>query len=685
MRTGRFYFVQLMLLVSIFAFSGKFALKCMAWEGMDMPPLHIEGRYLVDDKGNRILLHGFGQTYSPWFNEQGTKWNNYDVSACLKYNKAKIDGIMKAGWKVNWLRLHMDPYWSNTPVVQTKGENDISAFNMDRFKKYFAEVFLPMAEYAEGKGLYVVMRPPGVCPENISVGDAYQKYLIKVWTYVAQQVVEKGKTGIMFELANEPINVSGNGGITKFFQDVVDAIRATGCNNILWVPGRGYQSDYRDYAASPIKGDNIGYAVHAYPGWYGSDAEVESAENTGDVAGGGYKGFLNGWCERIKPVADFAPVLVTEMDWAPKKYNKSWGKSTTGVRGGSGFGANFKYMCDITGNVSWMLFTGPELLELYRDDASDGATFFTDPEACVRPIYRWFADYAKEWPYGKAEDAKRMTALTLDGSDKYEMALGAVAAIPVYAAFADGHTECVTATAQYTFGTAGVVEFKNGIVAKTGLGETVLTVSYTDELGNTKSVSVTIGESELFPLTNKDFNPSIWEKGTFDENTGTLVTGQYGFGGWQYGTGLDLSAYKYIVVRLKRQQNRSASFRLFDENNYWSDPAMVDFGSKTELVIDLHSLKKGEKKDKGNFDPSHIYIIGVWTLGGGSGVQFDEVFVSNDGRTPATAIENISDAPQQQSDDKVYNLRGECVGTRASVSGLPKGIYIINGKKIVIR
>lgn len=30
------------------------------------------------------------------------------------------------------------------------------------------------------------MRPPGVCPENISIGDDYQKYLIKVWEYVAQ-------------------------------------------------------------------------------------------------------------------------------------------------------------------------------------------------------------------------------------------------------------------------------------------------------------------------------------------------------------------------------------------------------------------------------------------------------------------------------------------------------------------
>ena len=45
--------------------------------------LHVEGRWIVDENGVRRNLHGFAQTYSPWFNEQGTKWNNYDVSACL--------------------------------------------------------------------------------------------------------------------------------------------------------------------------------------------------------------------------------------------------------------------------------------------------------------------------------------------------------------------------------------------------------------------------------------------------------------------------------------------------------------------------------------------------------------------------------------------------------------------------
>ncbi len=60
------------------------ALTAGAWMGMPRPALHVEGRYLVDENGNKVTLHGFGQTYSPWFNEQGSKWNNYNVAHFLQ-------------------------------------------------------------------------------------------------------------------------------------------------------------------------------------------------------------------------------------------------------------------------------------------------------------------------------------------------------------------------------------------------------------------------------------------------------------------------------------------------------------------------------------------------------------------------------------------------------------------------
>lgn len=370
--------------------------EAFAWEGMPMPPLHVEGRYLKDPHGNIVNLHGYAQTFSPWFNERGSKWNNYDVNGCLAYNKGIIDKVLAAGWKMNFVRMHMDPYWSSTPGCEGRYEGE-ECFNETRFIKYLDEVFTPMAEYAVSKGLYVIFRPPGVCPEKIEVGGVYHKYLLKVWGIVSKHPKLKNHPNMMFELANEPIDILGPDGtdgsnsqghferLKTYFQAIVDTIRAN-ADNILWVPGLGYQSQYAGYAANPIEGDNIGYAVHVYPGWFNS--------------GQGYEPFQRGWDKQVKPVADFAPVVVTEMDWAPEKYNSSWGKDVTGTAGGDGFGANFKKIVDDAGNVSWLLFTEPHLLAGFTGNhpaVDEEFSFLNDPEACPWPVYHWYQDYAQEY------------------------------------------------------------------------------------------------------------------------------------------------------------------------------------------------------------------------------------------------------------------------------------------------
>ena len=119
--------------------------------GDNLIPLHVEGRYFKDPAGNVVNLHGFAQTYSSYFNEEGKRWNNYDVEGCLNYNKDMIDKIIEAGWKVNFMRLHMDPYWSSDPQIYHNAgdESDIRAFSMERFKKYLAEVYPLMKGAAE--------------------------------------------------------------------------------------------------------------------------------------------------------------------------------------------------------------------------------------------------------------------------------------------------------------------------------------------------------------------------------------------------------------------------------------------------------------------------------------------------------------------------------------------------------
>lgn len=585
-----------------------------------LPILHVEGRFLRNEQGETVNLHGFSQTYSPFFNNNA--WTNYNVTDCLNYNKRLIDEIIVAGWKVNFIRLHMDPYWSDDtskPSVRYEGHE---RFSQSRFEKYLNEVFLPMAKYAIGKGIYVVMRPPGVCPEKISVGDDYQKFLLTVWDIVSKHSEIKNNSDIMFELANEPITIlgtdntyagSGDGhflNLQNYFQKIVEKIRANEANNIIWVPGLSYQSNYSGYAVHPIVGKNIGYAVHAYPGWYGSDAEVTSSE-LGGVMGGGYQEFQRGWDAQVGPVINFAPIMVTEVDWAPKKYDSSWGKSITGIMGGSGFGANFKYIADKSGNVSWLIFTSCHLLAQFKDVAGTAGnyTFLNDPEACLWPVYHWFKEYSEK---GEEKDLSDIELIGV--STDQEIRMGDSKNIIVKALYTDGSERAVTLKSKFENSSSAVLRVENsGKVVVIAEGTATVTVTYTSEKGVSKQKSFIVRAISPFPLTSNMFNPSIFGDGKFDESTKTLVTGEYGFGGWKFADGLNLSGYKTLIVELGNDNESNVSFRLFDKNSYWSQPAIYDFSSSRKVVVDLNKMVD-ENNEK--IDPSHLYIVGFWSVGG---------------------------------------------------------------------
>ncbi len=587
-----------------------------------LPKLHVVGRYLRNDAGETINLHGFAQTYSPFFNQSA--WNNYDVAGCLRYNQMLINGILAAGWKMNFVRMHMDPYWSDDPSKPSVRYEGHERFSTARFKKYLDEVFIPMAKFANDKGLYVVFRPPGVSPEKIAVGDDYNLFLEEVWSIVSAHPQIKNNNGIMFELANEPINILGPNGtysssgqghfdrMKTFCQRIVDKIRAN-ADNIIWVPGLAYQSSFSGFANNPVEGNNIGYAVHAYPGWYGSDTEEASPE-LGGTMGGGYESFQQGWNAQVKPVADFAPIMVTEMDWAPAKYDASWGKSFTGTVGGPGFGANFKYIADMTGNVSWLLFTECHRLAAFNNiPGSPGQySFLNDPEACPWPIYHWFKEYANQG----SSTSSIMEKLELVGvDDELPILTGGERYLIVKATFTDGSIRHVTSETRFQVSDESILRIdENGIMHALRDGTAVVTASYTSPSGDTGEAVVNV-RATTFPLTAEMFNPSIFEEGSFDEETKTLITGQWGFGGWWYNKGVDLSSYQYLIAELGNNNESGVSFRLFDENNYWSQAALYDFGNERRVVVDLHNMHKQVGGQQVKLDPTHIYIIGFWSSG----------------------------------------------------------------------
>ena len=262
--------------------------------------------------------------------------------------------------------------------------------------------------------MYVVIRPPGVCPHDIKVGDAYQEYLKTVWGTVTSFTTflndNAGKVSI--ELANEPVDVYDSKGVKNssvalrdYFQPIVDVIRENGFKGIIWVPGSGWQSWYNNYAKYPIKDpeNNFGYAVHCYPGWYNSGSG--SNDNTD-------KERMRRQFEVQVPVVKTNPIIVTEIDWSPPKpgaghYDEhgkwvepnygTWGTATT-----SGFGNAFKYIHDYYGNIS-MTLQGSGLyfdIDKYLESNIVQPAFEGVDEACGEACFAWYKEYYEKLPTG---------------------------------------------------------------------------------------------------------------------------------------------------------------------------------------------------------------------------------------------------------------------------------------------
>lgn len=379
-------FQRFLLLVVVWLSS----LQIYAWPGMPLPVLHVDGKHLKDPCGNIVRLHGVAITPSPWFNGCAIgqcRWDNYDVQGCLNYNYAVMDALTNTsnGWYLNYIRLHIDPYWTNTPGSPIP-ESDISRFDYNRLVTYVNSVIIPLIDHATSRGMYVILRPPGVCPQNIALNDSYYNYLVTVWRHLSQHPSLKNRANVMFELANEPVNIRASDGtygqgaqkyydaLKNYFQPIVNLIRNNGANNVIWIPGLGWQSGYAGLANNPITGGNIGYAVHVYPGYWGA--------NTDDATS-----FNNAWNTHVQPIANIAPIAVTEIDWAPSGYG------TFGVATTSKFGTNFKNRIDAAGNVSWNLLC-PEDLITEGNPYNVTTAFGGNWEACAAPCKRWFQEYA---------------------------------------------------------------------------------------------------------------------------------------------------------------------------------------------------------------------------------------------------------------------------------------------------
>ena len=210
------------------------------------------------------------------------------------------------------------------------------------------------------------------------------------------------------------------------------------------------------------------------------------------------------------------------------------------------------------------------------------------------------------------------------------------------------------------------------------MGITDPKVAYSEEIPFIPTPKPSEGD---FVFDFKYFNPTVWEKGTFDPQTGVFVPGQYGFGGWEYETPIDLSGYRYIVADLNENTDGWTSFRIFDTPSYWETPYEGKFNDGRLIVAELDGMMKNLQSGIVPLNTAKVYRVGFWGLGN-KPISIKQVYATNN--NPFDAVADVP-CDIRRDDHAVYDLMGRRVAESLSDSCLIPGFYLCEGQKIILK
>lgn len=155
--------------------------------------------------------------------------------------------------------------------------------------------------------------------------------------------------------------------------------------------------------------------------------------------------------------------------------------------------------------------------------------------------------------------------------------------------------------------------------------------------GKCYNAPVTFVTGDYFPLLRDNMVQFSGDENSFslNETTNTIITGNFGAAGWNFeNANLNLSKYKYMVIKTTAGYGLGADFRLFYYGGFWGGKYSQTYIETSQEVMNLDELI-GKQNDN-PLDPQEymnkatITNACFWTFGGeDKKIVIDKIYLSN--------------------------------------------------------
>jgi hypothetical protein len=242
----------------------------------------------------------------------------------------------------------------------------------------------------------------------------------------------------------------------------------------------------------------------------------------------------------------------------------------------------------------------------------------------------------------------------------------------------EGTSGIVTATYTDFLGTVHNIDITIEASGSNGLGQRFSSVA---ELEGKAFAIVNEEESKaLYGSDNQNLAYDVYEKAFLDTNSGYLFKLN------SLSSNADTSIRKYYLLRLVKPDG--------SEYSIWGSPGYLNSQPVSQwcsFILGLNNQNGQDMKNGAVWDIQYVDGYGFTLKNIGTGKYLhDAAPAKYDTPTYFTfctigGTSGVKTINSDNNDETIYNLQGIKIGTRNDINQLPRGLYLMNGKKFIVK